>query len=71
MSSTPYDIPALVEKIITTSSDLGKHGEARQQCLEAARSLCFALETPVESILRNVWAEVRAVPIMFRTSQDC
>ena len=59
MSSTPYDIPALVEKIKTTSNDLGNDtGEARRQCLDAARSLSFALETPVESILRNAWAEV-------------
>lgn len=59
MSTTPYDIPALVEKINITSNDLGKDtGEARRQCLDAARSLSFALETPVESILRNVWAEV-------------
>ena len=59
MASTPYDIPALVKKINTTSNDLGTdNGEARRQCLDAARSLSFALETPVESILRNVWAEV-------------
>ncbi len=31
MSSTPYDIPTLVEKINTTSNDLGKDsGEARR-----------------------------------------
>ena len=59
MSSTPYDINALVKKINTASSGLGKDtGEARRECLLAARSLIFALETPVESILRNVWAEV-------------
>lgn len=59
MSSTPYDIPALVDKINGTSIDLGRDtGEARRQCLDATRSLSFALETPVESILRTVWAEV-------------
>ena len=59
MSSTPYDIPALVEKISTTSKNLGKDsGEARRQCLDAARSLTVALETPIESILRTAWAEV-------------
>ena len=59
MSSTPYDISALVDKINATSKDLGKDtGEARRQCLDSARLLSFALETPVESILRNVWAEV-------------
>lgn len=63
MSSTPYDIPALVKKINTTSKDLGKDtGEARRQCLDAARLLSFALETPVESISRHAWAEVRPSP---------
>ena len=59
MSSTPYGIPALVETITTTSKVLGKdNGEARRQCLEAARSLTFALETPIETVLRHGWAEV-------------
>ena len=59
MSSTPYNIPALVKEISTTSKRLGKdNGEARRQCLNAARSLTFALETPIESILRTAWAEV-------------
>ena len=59
MSSTPYDIPALVENISTTSKDLGKdNGEARRQCLEAARSLTFALEAPIETVIRHGWAEV-------------
>ena len=61
MSSTPYDVSALVNIINETSNDLAKDtGEARRQCLDAARSLCFALETPVESILKSVWAEVRS-----------
>ena len=64
ISSTPYNIPALVQKINATSNNLGRDaGEARQQCLGAARSLCFALETPVEAFLRNVWAEVRTISI--------
>ena len=59
MSSTLYDITALVDRISATSKDLGKDaGEARRECLDAARSLAFALETPVESILRHCWAEV-------------
>ena len=59
MSSVPYDVPALVEKINTTSKNVDKDaGDARRQCLDAARSLCFALETPIESILRSTWAEV-------------
>ena len=59
MASTPYIIPDLVKKINSATNGLGKNTEeARRQCLDAARSLVFALETPVESILRSVWAEV-------------
>ena len=59
MLFAPYNVPALIEEINNASHDLGKEtGDARQRCLDAARSLCFALETPVESILRNTWAEV-------------
>ena len=59
MSSTPYDIPALLKAIDTNGKSLGKDtGEARRQCLAAARGLCYALETPMESILRVSWAEV-------------
>ncbi len=70
MSSTPFDIPATIKRINTTSNDLGKDttGAARRQCLDAVRLLSFALETPVESILRYAWAEVRPsvpYPLMF------
>ena len=59
MSSTPYDIPALVENISITSKELGQdNGEARRQCLQAARSLTFALEMPIETVFRHGWAEV-------------
>ena len=59
MSSIPYNIPALVESISTTSKELSKDtGEARRQCLRAARSLCFALEEPIETIIKHGWAEV-------------
>ncbi|KAM0795729.1 S-adenosyl-L-methionine-dependent methyltransferase [Usnea florida] len=58
MSSTPYDIPALVENISIASKELGQdNGEARRQCLQAARSLTFALETPIETVFRHGWAE--------------
>ena len=41
------------------SKDLGKdNGEARRQCLQAARSLTFALELPIETVFRHGWAEV-------------
>ncbi|KAL8823106.1 MAG: hypothetical protein Q9191_006172 [Dirinaria sp. TL-2023a] len=40
MNSTLYDIPALVEKINSTSNNISKDGEdARRQCLDAARGL--------------------------------
>lgn len=56
MSSTLYDIPALVEKISSTSKGLSKDGgETRRQCLDAARTLCIALQTPMESIW-TCWA---------------
>ena len=59
MSSMPYNIPALVESISTTSKELGKDtGEVRRQCLQAARSLCFALEEPIETVIRHGLAEV-------------
>ena len=59
MSSTPYDVPALLKAIDTYGKNVGKNkGEARRQCLAAARELCYALETPIESILRVSWAEV-------------
>ena len=59
MSSTPYDITALISNINTTSEGIGQdNGESRRECLNAARSLCFALETPIESILRHTFAEV-------------
>lgn len=36
------------------------HGNARRDLLAAARSLslCYKLETPIESLLRLCWAEV-------------
>ena len=59
MSSTPYDISALLKEVNTNALNLGRDNEeARRQCLAAARSLCYALETPVESVIRMNWAEV-------------
>jgi hypothetical protein len=34
--------------------------QSRTELLEGARSLCFALETPMEALLRMEWAEVRS-----------
>lgn len=58
MSTTPFDIPSLIEKVHTNGSNLSGNEEARRQCLAAARSLCYALETPRESVLRLHYAEI-------------
>ena len=58
-SPNPYDIPALLQEIEANGKKIGEGGaQFRQQCLAAARALCYALETPMESILRTHWAEV-------------
>ena len=58
-SPNPYDIPALLKEIEANGMGLGEGGgQARQQCLAAAQSLCYALETPSESITRTHYAEV-------------
>ena len=72
MSATPYDIESLVEKIKTTRQELGNdNGEARRTCLDAARTLGFALETPVETILRHCWAEVGRFLMLEASTQKC
>ena len=60
MAFAPFDIAALVKEINSTSSSLnqGKNEDARQQCLAAARSLCCALETPLDSALRLSYSDV-------------
>ena len=71
MSSSPWDIPALLKQIDANGQKIGKDsGLARLQCLDAARSLVCALETPTETVLRHAWAEVRAPSTVQRTS-DC
>ena len=58
MATTPFDIPALLKKVEVNGDNLSGNDEARQQCLAAARSLCYALETPRESVLRLHYAEL-------------
>lgn len=59
MAFSPYNVPDLLEQIQIAGKDVDNDdGESRRQCLQAARSLVFALETPSEAILRNTWAEV-------------
>ena len=57
MSNTSFDIPALVKKVYADDRHLSENQEARRQCLAAARSLCYALETLRESVLRLHYAE--------------
>ena len=60
MAFAPFDIAALVNEI-GHSGDLlaqGFNEAARKQCLAAARSLSYALETPLDSVLRLNYAEV-------------
>ena len=58
MSDIPFDIPTLLGQVHANGNDLAGNENARQQCLAAARSLCYALETPRESILRLHYAEL-------------
>jgi len=58
MSNTPFDVFALLKTVNSTGNDLSGNEDARQQCLAAARSLCYALETPRESVLRLHYAEL-------------
>ncbi|MCJ1306215.1 hypothetical protein MMC08_009033, partial [Hypocenomyce scalaris] len=54
----PFDVPHLLEDI-TSNAKVGSQGDekARKKALAAARSLCLALETPPEAIVRIAWAE--------------
>ena len=60
MAFEPFDVAALVKEINSSSKSLnqGRNEDARQQCLAAARSLCCALETPLDSTLRLCYSDV-------------
>ena len=71
LSPNPYDIPVLLQEIEANGKQLGEGGaQARQQCLAAAQKLCYALETPMHSILRIVWAEVYHSCFRTQTTTD-
>ena len=56
---SPFDIPGLLEDITSNGKALaGGDASARKKLLTAARTLGFALESPVEAILRIAWSEV-------------
>lgn len=54
------DVSTLLREIALKSTTLEKNGESgRRDLLSNARSLCYKLETPIESLLRICCAEVR------------
>lgn len=57
--SRSSNVAALLEQVTTEGKSLleGK-GSSREGLLGSARSLCIALETPMEAILRYGWAMV-------------
>lgn len=69
MASTLFNVAALIDEITTSGRELERRSndDARQQCLAAARSLCHALESPLDSILRLSYAEV---PFQRRCDRD-
>lgn len=58
MTATPFNIPELLTSIVSNGNDLSDRPEARWRCLAAARSLCYALETPLEAMQRLLYADV-------------
>ncbi|KAL9071370.1 MAG: hypothetical protein Q9161_004229 [Pseudevernia consocians] len=63
MASTS-DVHTILQEIAFKGSILNKpnHGDARRELLAAARSLCYKLETPIESLLRICWAKAQTHP---------
>ena len=52
MLATSCNVESLLKEISANGATLSNEDDAsRQQCLAAARSLCYALETPLEAIL--------------------
>ena len=54
------DVSALLEQALLQNKSLkAGNTRARKDLLATARSLCHALETPIEAVLRMGWGEVR------------
>ena len=70
MASTS-DVHTILQEIAFKGSILNKtnHGDARRGLLAAARSLCYKLETPIESLLRICWAEVSILDLHAKEKQ--
>ena len=71
-SACTPEVATILENIAESGKALSHDGagaEIRRELLASARSLILALETPVESITRIAWAEVRVsllVPMDYR-----
>ena len=71
MLATSCNVESLLKEISANGATLSNEDDAsRQQCLAAARSLCYALETPLEVILRLNYAEVSSPEFVPRSSAD-
>jgi len=69
--TAPFNIPALLETINSHGKSLTRDDEERRKSvLSAARELCFALETPIEAILRIAWCDVRFFALHYRLMSD-
>ena len=56
----PDNVPKLVQKISSLGEGLASgKSEERVELLAQARALVLALETPQETMLRQIWANVR------------
>ena len=59
VSSPPSDIQAILNDLVVKGKALSQgDSSVRKTMLADARSLMFALETPIEAVLRIAWAYV-------------
>lgn len=71
MLATSCNVEGLLKKISANGATLSNEGAAsKQQFLAAARSFCYALDTPLEAILGLNDAEVSSPTSVLRSSAD-
>lgn len=59
------DVPTLLQQLAAKGSNfVDGNSKSRGELLEIARSLCIALETPMEAILRMGWAQVTSIALL-------
>ena len=62
--SAPADISRILANLNTEAQSFSDGNESsRNELLAQARSLCLALETPVEAIARMVWSQASTFPV--------